>query len=349
MKIKKLLLVIFLTLSLAGFNLFAKQSPDWVSGFSGKYPEQTYLLGIGLGDTLDEARSAARAEISKVFKAKVMQSSKDTKQETSIQQNNKNQTSGSMKTELETSVFTEEVLEGVEITETWLDEKNKTYYALAVLNKTKTRALLAGQVAEQEEIIQSQFELAKKMTTALEEIKALNAVIHAFEKKETLLAKKRIVDPVAIPEIPSSPSLTEVKKQKEEALKKIVFVVEVIKDEANSNLKDVIGEVITKMGFKVSPLIPANLAEDSLLLIVKYQLTLTPFDRGNPQWKFYRWQGTIEISEGKAEGKVLTSVSKQGEESHISDETAKIKAIGLAKQSMALAVQLQINKYIFGK
>jgi len=168
MAVKKLALLVFSTMCLAGFNLFAKQPPDWISGFSGKYPEQTYLLGIGLGDSLDEARSAARAEISKVFKANVTQFSRDTKQESSIQQYNKNRISGSMKTELETSVFTEEVLEGVEIADTWLDEKNKTYYALAVLNKTKTRALLAGQVAEQEEIIQSRFELAKKITTALE-------------------------------------------------------------------------------------------------------------------------------------------------------------------------------------
>jgi len=57
------------------------------------------------------------------------------------------------------------------------------------------------------------------------------------------------------------------------------------------------------MGFQVSSLIPANLPADNLVLVVKYQLTLTPFDRGNPQWKFYRWQGTVEISEGKAEGK----------------------------------------------
>lgn len=349
MKTRKLALVSAALIGLFAFGLFAKRAPDWISGFSKKYPEQTYLIGIGLGENLDEARSAARAEIAKVFWAQIVQSSKEFKQETSIQQGSKIETSAKVQAESETKVFTEDILQGVEIADTWFDEKNKTYYALAILDKLKTRALLSIQIVDQEEIIQTQFTAAKKSGSPIEEIRALSAALQSWDKKESLLAKKRIVDPVPVPELSAGPSPVEIQKQKEEALSKIIFVVDLVKEEENSNLKGVIGEVISKTGFRVSPAILEKIEPDSLVIIIRCQLAVEPFNRDNPQWKFYRWQGNIEMVEGVPNGKVLATTSRQGEVSQITEATAKIKAITEARQTLALAVEQQIRAYIFGE
>ena len=135
---KKIVFMLFVLFTVAQ-PLFAGKAPEWTNGSSAKYSEKIYLIGVGVGDTLDAARSSARAEIAKIFRSRIVQLGQETRSERNSQNGSSSQFAMQQDTALSTSVSTDELLQGVEIAETWLNDKQQTYYALAVLNKKKTQ------------------------------------------------------------------------------------------------------------------------------------------------------------------------------------------------------------------
>src|SRR3989339_359376 len=112
-------------------QLWAK-APDWISGSSEKFPSDRFLVGIGIAGNPDAARSAARAEIAKIFKSRVSQTTSDTQAERILRNGSGMKSSASDSVEMKTQVSTDEILEGVEIADLQNDTKNRICYALAV-------------------------------------------------------------------------------------------------------------------------------------------------------------------------------------------------------------------------
>ena len=71
----------------------AAKRPNWISGKDKRYPEETYLTGVGIGKDIDSARSAARAEILKVFEAHIEQTALDIQTESTSDMGGKSKTS----------------------------------------------------------------------------------------------------------------------------------------------------------------------------------------------------------------------------------------------------------------
>ncbi|MBI5416700.1 LPP20 family lipoprotein [Candidatus Poribacteria bacterium] len=347
---KKYFAFIFFLFIFCAFSFFSSK-PDWIDGSSEKYPEKSFLIGVGVAKNLDDARTLARAEISKIFQVQVSQSatSSESERTTKSEKSGQPSTSSDLKSAQETKTLTEMALVGVSIPETWNDEKNKTYYALAVLDKTKTRVSLANKISEEEEKIQAQLEIADEASLAIEEIKALTSAIASWDIKTALFAQKRIVDPIASEDLPIGTTRTEIVNRKENALKKIIFIVQQKENQEASNIHEILKERITKAGFKVDSSIPENKDTSITYIIIKYSVNIQPIDRGDPKWKFFGWNGTIEIAEAKSANSILASISKDGQESHIVENTAKSKAVSAAGESLAQATGEWIQNYIFGK
>lgn len=345
MKISKFVVFLSLSCIFLSVSLFAEKQPDWVSGKSKAYPSQNYLTGVGIGRDLDWARSNARAEISKIFKLRVTQVGQDTLSEETI----KGKTDYGALGQIKTQVSTDQILQGVEIKEIWLDSKKKTHYALAVLDKQKTRLNLSQQISDSEEIIQLQLSVAKNSPSAIETARALNKALIEWGIKDELSARKRIVDPVSVPELNTGASRAQTAKQKEEALNKILFTVTEDEKNQDANLKTIVSERITKLGFKIVPAVPDKIEQGSSVIAIKCGVTAQPFERNNPNWRFYSWQGTAVLEDAAQGAKVVATISKQGQSSHINEKAANDKALSEASQSVALAVEQQINQYIFGE
>lgn len=106
--------------------------PDWADGVSEKYPRNAYLTGVGVADSLANSRDRARADLAKTFRVAIDERSSDVRSYS---------TGGADSTysneiERELTTRTNQVLEGVEIADTWTDATGRIY-ALAVLNRAR--------------------------------------------------------------------------------------------------------------------------------------------------------------------------------------------------------------------
>lgn len=329
----------------ASSPLFCASEPEWVSGQSRKYPDAAYVTGLGLGDTLDAARASSRAEIAKIFKARVTQASESTASEKSTVKDRALKSFGETKVESKTSVFTDEVIEGVKVAETYYDKKKKTYYALAVLDKSKARAALSAKVAEQEAILTSNLSAADKALSPAGRVRMLSEALDAFDRETALKARRSVVDPAGMPDL-SAAQRQGLVARLDEARAKITFAVDAGDD---SGLRNAVGSRITKMGFKLEPSIPEKAAPGCVVLIVKCDLAVEPFERSNPQWKFYNWSGNLRISEDSAKGKIIVISTKSGQVSQLSEDSSRDKALLTGSQAMASMVEESVNQYLYGK
>lgn len=343
---KKLVFVPFV-LFLLVVPAFAAKAPDWVNGTSSKYAPHDFLIGVGVGDTLDGARSSARAEIAKVFKSRIVQSGQETRSERTSQQGSSSQFSMSQDSALSTAVSTDELLQGVEIAETWLNDKSKVYYALAVLNKQKTRQSLMQQITDQEEIAAGKLAQAKSFGSVIDNLRALNGALEAMNKRDELAVRKRVLDPVAVADISPVSVRGDVERQKAALLAKVRFVI--LADDT-PHLASQVAEKITSLGFTTVPAAAADAkGADTVVFTLSAKTTVTSVDRGNPEWKFYGWNGTLTVTDAADSGRVIASVVKEGQASHVTAEAAKAKATAEAVQAVAAAVEQEMNKYLFGK
>jgi len=342
---KKLLIIPFLII-LSVVPAFAEKIPDWVNGTSSKYPPQNFLIGVGVGDTLDGARSSARAEIAKVFKSRIVQSAQETRSERTAQEGSSSQFSMRQDSASSTAVTTDELLQGVEIAETWQHNKNKTYYALAVLNKQKTRQSLMQQITDQEEIAAGKLSQAKSSSTVIDKLRALNGALDSMNKRDELVTRKRVLDPVSVADISPKNVRGDVERQKTELLANVRFVI--VADDT-PHLAAQVAEKITSLGFTIVPSAADAKRPDAVVFILSAKTTVTPVDRGNPEWKFYGWHGTLTVTDAVDSNRVIASVVKEGQASHVTTEAAKAKATTEAVQAVADAVEQEMSKYLFGK
>lgn len=321
-------------------------SPLWIKGDDPKYPKNIYVTGVGISSDLDGARSNARAEVSKVFQAKISQTATDRQTESSAASGKKRGPAQStQENETLTNVSTDGLLQGVDIAETWFDKKRKRYYALAILNKTKVRAGLSSEIAEKEEAIQSLQRKLPQATTPLEQAKLLSKAVKLSRERTELVARRRVVDPADAPDIGAESQTAKLESQLNDCLSKIEFIVETA-DDADGRLKSVVTSKITEQGFKVVAAADES-SPDTPVLMVKCLLKVESFDRGHPSWKFYNWSGTVNLSDEG--GKTLASSSPSGQEGHLQDETAKAKARMAGTEALGKDVQNQISKYILGE
>jgi hypothetical protein len=325
--------------------LSAAKPPAWTRGPDPKYPEATYITGVGIGDDLDSARSSARAEISKVFHSRVEQLATDVQTESSVSLGKKRgPAQGTQKSETRTRVLTESLLEGVQVVETWFDAKKKKHYALAVLNKPVARRALSTQIVEKEEIIRSHAARAKAAPSSIEQARWLAQALRECQERDALSARRRAVDPVAVPDLPDGASTADIKKSLDEALSKIRFVVETESVEG-SRLKETLTEKITSLGFKVGEGEASTPTNPALKIFCR--LSVEPFDRGNPSWKFFQWKGVFEMREDLPQSKVLASAAPSGSEGHLTEATARAKTLDAGEEGLAQEAGRRIEQYIF--
>jgi hypothetical protein len=317
----------------------AAKPPKWVMGADPAYPEATYALGVGVGNDLDAARANARAEISRGFQARVQQTLTDVQTEGSSSLGRRQgPATGTQKSELTTKVATETLLEGVTIPQTWFDKKKGKYYALAALDKRAARQSLSNQITEKEEGIHSRLDQLEDGGTALSKAKALAQALKIARERDALVARRRLVDPAPIADLANGSSTAQIDRQLASVLAKIEFRLDV-DGGPKSRAKQAVAGRVSEMGFRVTD-------DPKAPLCVKGEVAVKPFDRGHPEWKFFHWDGTVQLLEG---GKVIASSTPSGEEAALVESTAEAKARDAGDDGLATEAQKLISQYVFGE
>jgi len=343
---KRMLLTGFILAGMGVIVSFAAFQPDWITGESKKYPKKDYILGVGIGYSVDAAKSAARAEIAKVFSVTIEQVSVDTNKESTSQKGSKKEFKSEVSAQTQTVATTTGTLEGVEIADTSFNRKTKDYYALAVLSKAKVRQRLSSQIEDQEEGIDQQVSTGKQASSNLEKVRAFSAALKMWDKKDELVAKRSVVDPAAVPDAGSAEDKAQVQAMRDKAINHIAFVVDAGSRPALGSL---ISSKLTDLGFKTLPSAPAQPDKSMTVILVKCTEDVEPFDRGNPNWKFYVWKVSTQMTEQGATNGNFATIAQQGESSHLSDDTAKNKAYFDAERTIVQSIEQKVRQNILGE
>ena len=195
----KLLLAIFLLLT--GFAAFAanKSKPEWVAtGKAGDYPDSQYIVGIGTAaDTHNTSKDqtaadeAAKAKLAEQIQVSI-QSDLDSylsEQSTKVNKKTHHEVNQSIAWQIKSKVNIK--LEGVQFPERYYDRGTKTYYSLAVLDRTNAASFILDQAADLRKNAGYNFGIAAKLEQKQDFLSALTYYQKALPPMINAVAKER--------------------------------------------------------------------------------------------------------------------------------------------------------------
>ena len=167
--------------------------PDWVMGNSSQYPASSYLVGKGQADNMAVAKDRARADLAKIFSVAINEQTRDTSSY-SLDSAAAAAPKNTLDVDRNITTRTNQVMSGVEISDTWEDPKSQQYYALATLSRAKASASLRQQIGDLDAGTASLMNQAQNSTDLFDKIAAASQAVDAQTARAALQHSLQVVD-----------------------------------------------------------------------------------------------------------------------------------------------------------
>ncbi len=195
----KIFLAVLASAALLAAGGCASPMPDWVNSNSKKYQSEQYLIGRGQAVKADEARDRARADLAKIFEVAVTVESQDV-QIFSLKKNSSDKTAKSAgeygeQTSRRIITRADQIIEGIQIADTWQDPQTKTHHALAVLPRLQAAQRLRQEIERLDVATEKFLETARNSPDLLLKIGAAQQALDAQMQRSGYQKSLRIVDP----------------------------------------------------------------------------------------------------------------------------------------------------------
>jgi hypothetical protein len=224
--------------------------PDWVNGNSSQYPATTYLTGHGQSDNMAAAKDRARADLAKNFSVNVSEQSTDTSSYSQDSGSGTPTAKNSLDVSRNIKTSTDQLLNGVEISETWQDSKSQQYYALATLSRAKAATALRQQIGDLDAGTSASLSQAQNSTDLFDKIAAAGQAVGLQQTRASLQKELQVVDPSGMG-IPSSWSLAQLQADRTALLKQLQ--VKAVAEGQNAEaVKKLLAGALADSGFTVT-------------------------------------------------------------------------------------------------
>ncbi len=313
------------------------QEPDWIRGKSKEYPEEFYIVGVGSGDTRQDAESRARAHIAEVFSVKIKADISVNKSETLRESEGK--VSGETKeiTRSRIDMGLKKTLEGTEIVEVWQNPKDAAYYALAVLDREKAAVKMSERIRE----------LDNEVTRLGEEVDTVSGKINKLKLmllRRSLLSDRLSLDSDFRIVSPSGKGIQAPYSYAEEnsAITKFIqndFVIGISgKGPGADVLVQTVTDLLTGKGFMVDP--SGGKRAD---LLIEINATTDPSTQPVDEWYYCRWRVELNASDPSTHS-VIMSASEKGKSGQLSPDESKNKALFDMNKKTAFIASKLVDK-----
>jgi hypothetical protein len=345
------------TLSVIG----ASRSPDWVSGESSQYPRDRYLTGVGHGDSRKAAEDEAYAAISRIFQANIQ--SKTREWEEYLQSSGKSegpkgesQVSRKIFIDQLTQVSTHKVLENVSIAEVWTDSQNHRTYALAVMDRVHSAAVIQGRIEELDRQAQTLFESATRMGqpdglrqagSKLQTVRDLHAAFKALLLREGLNTDLKIIS-LDGHGVDTQLSPAQVGKTLRQVLSQEFHVGLELSGPHSEKIRSAILQGLTQEGLVVIDRSVLSELEGKKVedVLVKGEMGLEPLQlQARP---FYRWGVQFTLID-RSNDRVLGNLTRNGREGHLNPSEAEARAVRAAQRVVQEEVGPALAGMILGE
>ena len=172
----------------------ARIKPGWVESEADKYPNNLYVTATGAASDYEMAKDRALANLSKIFEAHINETS-STKSDTFVSLHNLKE-SVTQKRHLSqlVRVSTDKIIQGAQVVERWKDDDQKSYYALAVLDRKQARTNVMDEISRLDDETIALLDDAKKTNDALSSISSLDKAITIQQRRLSLHNMLKVIN-----------------------------------------------------------------------------------------------------------------------------------------------------------
>ena len=295
------LTISFLVVACATVN----RQPDWISGNAKQYPQALYLTATGSAAKPEDAKQRALANLTKIFEVKVEETSRDESSAWREKKDSAATTGSSTLSVRYIDTYSSKLLEGAEIAETWHDETQSLYFALAVISRVQLGTKLRKDISSADRHINMRLYNAAELQNPLLKAQVLYSARTASRARAMLQRDLQIVDQTGTG-IPASISTKILDAQIDAVLSKVKARQLVLQDELGE-LDRQLQSAVAAVGMQYSP----ELAEFEL------QGKLDIQDVGwQDGWYWYRGAlqlNLIQISNAKVSASIQWPLKSSGQ------------------------------------
>ena len=294
--------------------------PAWVDGEDVRFPNKTYLCGVGMAPERTAAENGGYAALSRIFAAHVASTSQDFMGAYA-------KTGGPdlnvQSSESLTKVSTEALLRGVRIMEVWNGPQNTTY-TLACLERAKAIETLRAEMQNDDQKAATYLANAQRMDKT-SRVRELSRAMDTILSREAANSQVRILDLNGIG-ISGPYAPADIASALEAALEALKVGVRA-QGPFDSDFRGALIQGLTERGYKVSDL--ANEPATGMDVLVSATIRVEDAGQGTQSASgmvFARGVVQVEVK-NVAENKILASFNESRKEGSRSKDEAQRRAV----------------------
>ncbi len=312
----------------AGCGTFKSAEPEWVRNPKTAYPDKTYLVAVGEGDTRRAAENAADANLARIFESHI---ESDERVVDTVRESGKEFT---RTTDLSTdiNILSSQTLFNIQHAEAWKDRSGR-YHAVAYLNRRDTAALYRDKVADHTDRVASLLRYAEQANGPLEKYALLRAAVRTALENDLLLRQLKVIHPATASASAPPYSLDELQKATTDTAKRILVRISIEGDSAGQ-MTACLQELVTSYGFVIG---------EPYTLGMTGSVSITDTGLRTAGLVFFRYNLNVRIHDD--EDRVLTTINAKGREAVGSPDEAPARCYRTMESTALRMGALNMDTY----
>ena len=348
-KMKRIGKLVFAALLLCGAAFSAnaaskkKESgkmPDWTTNPGKSYPSSQYYTGVGQNVNKSQAELDAVTQIASIFGQNVQSTTVASSRMTQFiaADNTATNTNDSTISQSTKSKINQENLLGIEVKESYLDEKHNTWYVLAIMDKAKVTDIYNNMIsrnAKEIDALRSQVATSKDKYT-LDNFVRLDFARELALANDSYIKRLAVINPVAANKLQLVlPS--EIQKQARELAVKIPICINVTNDD-DGRIAKAFAEVMSGEGFNTT-------SGSNERYVITCDVSYDESESSDHRTKFFSYTVVAGLKDTSI-GEELIPLSFTGREGSTTVENARMRARNTIVNKIKQNFKVQFTKYL---
>lgn len=225
--------------------------PTWVDNKFIKYAESEFMVEIGQGSSLKDAKSNAAASLAQIFKTSI-------KVETTIQTRYKEFSSdgtveASEKTNFDQDItqLADQELINVNFGESWTNDLGQVH-VLAYIDRQKTASIYRERINENSNVVRNFISQTGGQSSVIREYAYYDAAYVVAQANQVLIEQLEIINLPMSKTIMKSYDMNDIRNNRKDLAISMVFRINIENDE-EGKISSVLTDELTSFGFSVAP------------------------------------------------------------------------------------------------
>ena len=322
--------------------------PEWVFAPQKMYSVDHYLIGLGEGQSRDQAEKRAYASVARIFSAKVQAKSLDHELYTIQERNSRSTVQRDVYLDQHIQVTTTKLLENVHVLESWYRKTDHQFFVLAGLDRRHIEKVLVQRLRETDRKIQASLIQGRTHSQKIERVRGYKHALRLLSQRMMVNADLQVirvnakgVAPPVFPEV--------LQKELQEFVSRHMVIEVVFEGENHKDLEKAILEEMMREGLVASVKLSHQSANGANVDVMIVGIgRLWTMDLPDPSFRYVRWCGDAQVQEMDSK-RLLGVISRTGREGHITEQEARIRASHMMQKVISKEVVRIFTQSAFDK